>query len=815
MTSVDHAPITQHASISDVVDVTTKFAESNDEHVSAGPESSLSIPPIIFSDSAPAEFSDIKRYLQKPRQFLNGILTSGDVATTFPLQPMPYTLLNSDIYLSKLSGYLGFRATMVFTIVFNAERFQQGRYMLVAIPCGGANWDFKTIEHCNAHYAAIPTRTQLPRVEFDLNTESSATIKLPFSSAEDFYPLQLFAATGPTWYALRLCPYSPLDTVAGALDAKFAIWGHFEDVELVGQAITDLEEQSAMVSTTKKRKGNKSNSEKEADSAGVGPISSVTTKISKAAKILEVVPLIGSYMTPLSWAADIATSVAQVFGFSAPLNMAASSRLTRMWLPYSSNVDSVDNSLPLSLSIKNEVSRVPGMSPTASDEMSLSYIASIPAWILTALYSTAFNENQLIATIPVGPWLNGNPYRKLNPSGVTVSYLTPFQFVASQFQQYRGTICYKLKFVKTEFHQGRISINFNPVSKNAATPPINSSIASYVYRDIINIGDYTEYIFKVPYISSQPYTSTSSSEIYYYGTLDIRVVDPLIVPDTASPDVRILVEHFIDLDSEFALTKTPLVLFEDVTDIVPEAQSAIGEMPEGKATLIPSTVCVGERMLSFRSLLKRSQPLVYFDSLTARATLDSFILPYCWSKFILDFTAQPGCYADNYALMSAIFCYSRGGIRLKTSDYSLATSAILMSSSMTSSQIWGSTALAGCPTVPTYTSIARLFYPFAQSKYENSVDPLEVQVPQYHRMHSRVNHLYSASTTYPYVAGNVADRDFMSRQFVYASARSDFASAPLPQVNPTQWYRSGADDANFNYFISVPPMYIGYDVPEP
>jgi hypothetical protein len=813
----------EHTNTINTTETTTVFQTAAQEMSAAAPQMEIDVPPAVFADSSPEEYSSILKYLGKPHQLADGKFNSGDNVATFPYWPMPYYGINNELLLSKFRGYLGFRATIVVTIHFNAERFQQGRYMLCAIPCGGSYWNSKTEEHANAHYASLTTRTQLPRVEFDLNTETSATIRLPFNSAVDYYPFNEFDSlnkAGRCWYVLRMSPYSPLNTVDGALEAKWAVFTHFEDVELIGQnyALLNpvLEAQSAMT-TVRKKKGRISDSQKEAESANIGPISAVTTKVAKAAKILEVVPFIGTYMSPLGWAANIATSVAQVFGWSKPVMMNPVTRVRETNAAYSTNVDGADASFTLTAYSTNEVARFPGMSPTSKDEMSLAYIAGVPAYVKNFLIDTSFAEDFPLAFFEASPFtIQGvaAPKTILNASGVPITYYTPAEFVASQFLYWRGTICFRFKFVKTEFHAGRIAIAFQPYSTNAQGISVLNENGPYVYRDIINIGDYLEYTFKVPYIAEQPYKSCDLSKPFWersFGRISVRVVDPLIAPSSASPSINVLVESYMEEDAEFAVPNTLLALPSDITPVITlelEPQSALGGMKEHKPSILPSTVCVGERIMSFRSLLKRAQPLVRHDEGYTAPTTDGYLAPYGYSKLILDGLPSTAFYADNYALFAQMYCYSRGGVRVKTSmDNGARSMTLLGDVSQTLTTLSTNSTAAGW--FPRSLGYAKLRYPYVQGGVNSAPPVLEVQTGQYLPIKARVNHEHSISVSYPFVTSGAVQ----SNSVIWYSGRSDVALTPQPLTDPTVLYRAGADDCDFSFFISVPPMYVGVELP--
>jgi len=749
---------------------------------------------------------EIAKYLEKPIIIEQGKFDQGDTATTFTSHNLPEKMLQNAMYANKVRGYAGFRATCVLTLQVNSEKFQQGRYMLTAVPCGGGISSTKLTDSVNAHCASLVQRTMLPRVEIDLATQKAAVLKLPYSSAFNYYSLVNVQPTTSVWYTLRIFPYSNLEAVAGAIDARFVLWAHFEDVVLIGQS-APVGLQSGHQTITIAKKG-KSSTEKEAKSDTLGPISSITSKISTAANILTVVPFVGSYMSGVSWAADIVTSVAKVFGYSAPPNVAQLTRVQYALNAYGTNIDKFDQSLPLGFSTKNEVEKLPGLSPDDLDEMAISHFLSRSCWFRTVNWLDTAIYDDLIARFNVGIYPNNTVHTVALP---TVQQCpSPMQFMALHFAKWRGSIWFRIKFVKTEFHTGRISIMFTPTNSSLVPPALTSGIQPYLYKDIVDITDLTEYTFCVPYIHPHDYINTIVTIPALFGVIEIRVIDPLIHPSTVSPAVNMLFEYWGGDDMEFAQPRN--VPHSYLDEIPIQLQSGIGMIPVKKPSLDPAKKCIGERVMSLRSLTRRFYPLARHSQAaypSPSAKGQQFILPFCvpHSKFA---GLTPGNFADFYTDMASMFCYSRGGVRLKVTssqDPNIPTEITQRSVDWIDSEVvegylpgWGMSAvtnkhLAHGSGYVTYGAVG-------------SIENLEASIPQYGFVQARINLLSGSSESYKYRYYG-SNPEMANNNVVTVWKAHDFqTAATADQDFAWRWYRACADDGDFSSFISIRPMIV-------
>ena len=577
---------------------------------------------IVYDSSSDMTNMSLKEFLAKPVIVQSGKFTDADTFSSFnPIYNPSSSFLANAMLTNKFEGFLGFRATTVYRLVVNATRFQQGRYNMSYIASGGA--DTKALgfqQWYKDHAATLVQRTTLPHVELDLCCDTEAIIKIPYHSVVNFFPQG--SLTGTVAFGdlgvLLLYPYEKLAAVTGALECSYTIYSYFEDIVLVNAALP----QSGRLFTSKKKK---SDTEVEQDSVGIGPISSSLIKVRDAANIFAKVPFLSSYASSVSWFSDIGASAAKVFGWSKPVSLAPSTRVTQNFLPYAANTDGPDMSFPLSYSYENSVGVGAGFAGTDVDEMDFGFLATIPVWNSTTTWATGVTAGTSIFITEVAT--SFDVYNTIVNTS-TINHYTPLQFIASHFLYWRGSIVYKLKFVKTEFHSGRLSVTFNPM--NAAynfAPGITLQNSSYLHRQIIDIRETNEFTFVVPFVSDSPYRKNVANAEGLTGYFEILVLDPLVAPATVSSSIKLIVEMAAGPDIEFAVPQQNVYSY--IAGITPQSgvidqgsnvcsnlESAIGSSiikPDGSVNALH---CIGEKITSFRALLKLPQQNLFLTTPT-------------------------------------------------------------------------------------------------------------------------------------------------------------------------------------------------------
>jgi hypothetical protein len=727
--------------------------------------------------------SSIYDFLGRPILWFKGNLNTTDAITTFKFAAQWSLFPIAPIWYDKIKGHYGFRGDLKLRLQVNANRYMQGIYMLYYVPTAGAqtNTGSRAEQKVNAHMFSLIQRTQLPNVQINVSCETEVELIIPYQSMLPFVPIH---ASAPTFNLgnIYIVPYSPLVSPTGSSSAGFSLFASWVNVKLQGASTPQMA----------------SIPEEEQKKLQIGPVSTALSNISKAATIVSHIPLLSSFASTAAWASNLGARVASAFGYSKPIIVSPHTRVLRNTFQGWNNSDVADASQPLSLLASNTVPVQSGAMGNDIDEMSVSYIAQ--KWS----YIDQFEWNE-VATDPAGTvkytaFIHpGNFSDTYSDNTLSVTCFTPLAFCSEMFNMWRGGIKFRFKIAKTEFHSGRLAVSYLPFDDDYVPVPGNTTLENtyYLERDILDIRYGREFTLTVPYMNHMPYRSTFDRPST--GRLQIHVLDPLTRPSSVSSSITVLVEVCGAEDIEFAVPRpSPLVPYipstiqmaslEQECEIV---DKTIGSMRLGPNITKFAELCVGEKIVSFRQLLKSTNylPIAY----TRVDTNCSAIMPQVWEPYdnsiVGTHSPPPSSWPDMYSFMSSIFAAFSGSIRIK-----------IMSSEATKNK-W-LTRLIQTTIQPTLVqpvlTPTTIFPNIANMGLAVVSDPLvsggiELLTPFYSRtnIHSTFDTLYSANGL-----PNASNRT----EFVYT------ATQYLEDLSPA-YARSGGDDINFYGFISIPPFY--------
>lgn len=736
---------------------------------------------------------NIISFLEKPIILATGNFNITDSFSFLNSYSMPYAAFaatQAPIWLNKLSGVYGIRMDMRFRLVVNANRFQQGRYILGWVPLASpvkTTSALKEIAFNNAHMATLVQRTTVPHVELDLCNDTAAELVVPFVSTKSFYNMNsFFSANNENILGfVNLYPYSPMTSPAGSTVAGYTLYVSFENVRLFGAV-------SPQAGLSTKEVSNKQN----------GPVSSAALAISRGFKEFSHIPLLSSYATPISWIADRVASVASIFGWSKPTSGDSLSKVVLLQAGAHNTVDGDSDARPMSFLSKPGVVKMDGLSGTNYDEMDFSYIVRKPSWISTTSWTTLQTSGTILTTI------NVSPYQQLTIGSAV--HFQPVAFVASFFQVWRGSLRFRLKFVRTEFHSGRIQIAFFPGDLYTAAANIDN--AAYVHRMIVDIRETPECDFVVPYISQRSWSSLAT------GVIQISVTDPLVAPATVTSSISIIAEICGGEDFEVAMPKsnnyTP-------TTFVPQSGiNTLTEMNIGNSVIksnpiLNSSLTIGDKVSNFRSYLKRFHPIYANSMVVATGLLLNGNIGFIYPDVIFGVNATPPATyirADPVSTIASCYALWRGGVRVRN---------VIGTGAMVAANVAGPLNMKTytLPSVNTGTlnvsvgsgtntiEVPTNSHQHIQNLRNNSI--VTVEVPQYSVTYARsvcdATNYQGAGNTYGSAVGVDGS---LSQQILYFGVPVNC----IVGITATQgqqihnMYRALADDADFGCFISVPAM---------
>jgi hypothetical protein len=217
---------------------------------------------------------------------------------------------------------------------------------------------------------------------------------------------------------------------------------------------------------------------------------------------------------------------------------------------------------------------------------------------------------------------------------------------------------------------------------------------------------------------------------------------------------------------------------------------------------INSEACVGERVLSLRSLLKPFQINNTTSALAAAPFINlvPFGVPVAYNIATSPIPALTG---DLYTMLSSIFLFSRGSIRYKvvlgSSNASYPTSCYTCflppSTSLQQSIVAASANILGNVSYVT----DRLTTPSTMHLVNQNLHA-EFEIPQYHFTHSRLNSDHFINANLPYNVNPQSNATPLGLTMnVTTSSNVNASSLVL--------YRAGGEDTNFGRFISIGPIW--------
>jgi hypothetical protein len=153
-------------------------------------------------------------------------------------------------------------------------------------------------------------------------------------------------------------------------------------------------------------------------------------------------------------------------------------------------------------------------------------------------------------------------------------------------------------------------VAYAPFTANAGTTVsgLTATQSQYVHREVIDIRQTNEAVVKVPYVATVPWLPTDIAT----GDLRIYVLDSLKCPATVVQSVSILCEWAADDDFELAIpdeenSVTPVLpLTPQMGEFAPTQN--IGGASSLKSSILQHSSCMGEKICSLRSLIKRITP---------------------------------------------------------------------------------------------------------------------------------------------------------------------------------------------------------------
>lgn len=436
------------------------------------------------------------------------------------------------------------------------------------------------------------------------------------------------------------------------------------------------------------------------DEYGTGAVSKPASLIAKIAGKLTTVPVIAPYARATEMAAKAVGMVANIFGYSRPVELAHIQPYKPTLVGNMANTNVSDTSMKLTLDCKQETtvdSRVMGLG--GQDELSIKSIACRESYYTTFGWKTSDTTEELLWNTYVNPMLWESVQN-------TEIHLPACAFAALPFDAWRGTMKFRFQVVASSFHKGRLKLTYDPYYQQ-------SNEYNVCYTHIIDIANERDFTVTIGWGQGKSYLNVATPDGVQLpfdtttlppdtkneqnGVLSVYVVNDLAVPDTTINN-NIEVNVFVAAGDDIEFADPSADQLRNVTWFTPQLSEVFtpqgGEVDdhsptesspmkldtidEMAASLSPSdhtsSVFYGDPIVSFRQCLKRynyhrfrAKPRIGYTLTNWR--MNDFPDYRGFAPDAIDITSTGNVY--NYAkttllnYLTPAFIARRGGLRWK------------------------------------------------------------------------------------------------------------------------------------------------------
>jgi hypothetical protein len=769
-------------------------------------------PANILGEVGVKPYSDLslKNFFERPVKIDNFIWANSNAANTIVWSSSISSALESvDMWVKKYDGYRNVRGTAVLRVQVNAQPFQQGRLLLHFLPVASHMDSGVTMTpYVKMHNFDLVTKTQQPNVELDCR-DASCVLRIPYSTPTQWYDTKdnLY-----DWGTAYLSVLSPI-TDAATASADVTVWLSFEDFEMCAPYYP----QSSSGANLRGRTPRRSNQSEEVDKMQSNSISSALSTVSSGLSIVSGIPVLSTFTEPAAWAAKFASNIAAALGYSKPImDLSVSPLAIRPYRNFA-NSEGLTAGESLGLVSNPSVATMVGTSGTSVDEMSFDFVKQVPAFAKAYSWSTSDAEDTAIFGMLIGP--DTIPLKTLHSEAVTTDttkYLTgaPFICMAQKFQYWRGSIRITLKFIKTQYHSGRVLIDFQPITRITENGPNNLNSA-YILREIVDIRESSEITLELPYLHNSEYLPVHQVS----GYLSVRVLNQLKAPSTVASTVSVLA--FCSGGPDFELQfpaledRYPFTPQMDVSPTTTIVNKPIGDSIVGGRDTIHAQACMGDNFEHVSQIISRFSQVLqpYAVSGTSNNAALASNQKFSFFPFFMGSMKAAASYAagadgaqlmgDNMSYFGSAYAYQRGSVMIavtsSSNDSMVYGQAVATSKQFSENQYTYMYMDASDPALSGKANLAGSGGTISENSPSPGVAVIRTRdgpiftCPMYHLNPVRLNQFFAQSQAY---TNTLWQQGFNVHFQITGSV------APTDQ----KLFRAAGDDFRFTYFIGFPPI---------
>jgi hypothetical protein len=557
--STNTVPVSREVTILEQAQNTTVFVDAGTT-VTAAPQTNSQSTALDRSANLIVPKQNMIDFLSKPHIVDDFDWNKTDVPLTeLSSLELPWALFAAnDVLWSKVANFSGFRGDVIVRVQANPSMAHSGKLLFVFEPLDYV-LDYSTREE---HFTSL---TQLPKMEFDLSTDRTAQMTIPYRLPFAF--LSLIAGTSSSdrrYGKLKCFVYSELR--GGTTDTvPVTMWAWFDPATVVlcnPTATTTTAPTSALAPRSRVRprpkpqgfgllvaasaglggpSGSVSFDSRETKSQAV-PSSEMVPSTPATAQSASNVPERPSAPSSTPWADAIRNGASALMGASNPRQeVAPVLTITRQ----SRDMCTVDQAVPCFTYAFTGSAKVGAQPPGGlftADELHFGHLLPMSTYRETISWeSTDGIGHKLIDLESIdGVWGV--------QSGTLAKHWAPWCAIASMFRYYRGTIRVTFNIAKSRFHSGRLLVAFDC---DPAINTLNIGDTDPLLRTVIDLEAGNRFDFECPFPVVHDYTETAVN----VGKLSLFVLTPLAYAGGASDTIDIIIESSMRADASFAFPR--------------------------------------------------------------------------------------------------------------------------------------------------------------------------------------------------------------------------------------------------------------------
>jgi hypothetical protein len=372
------------------------------------------------------------------------------------------------------------------------------------------------------------------------------------------------------------------------------------------------------------------------------PVSGPATALAKVAGALSNVPGIGLYARASQLALSTVADVASLFGYCRPAEEASIVPYRPAYVGNMPQTNVPDSVTKLTTDLKQETvvdPRTVGLSGV--DELNIRSIVTRESYLTKFPWAISATQGTRLATFGVTP-INWDEFQA---PLITEYHMTPACHTGMLFENWRGTMKYRFQVVASNFHKGRLQVQYDPHDST-------ENEFNVAYNRVIDISEEKDFTIEVGWGIPETYGETRNPGIsglsfrndgsdrffpvnnpnFYNGQISIWVLNDLTVPNS-DIDNDIEINCFVSCGDDFEFANPTDEQIRDFTwfadpTLLPQAGEEPLVAPDHDETEDPSrpvnnspdtvvggelndftnplaAICFGESITSIRSMMKR------------------------------------------------------------------------------------------------------------------------------------------------------------------------------------------------------------------